>query len=102
MNRTFSTIYLKYCSDVDVDVAASPAATWTVFDISDTMQFLQLDKASSISQLIRGKWNLNWHIFNGITTSVSNLSLSSSNVHPIIFVLYSKDIIVIVFLLFPL
>ena len=61
-------------------------------------------KSTSISQLIKGKWrNLQKLLkyFNETTTSTSNVLLSAGALH-IILVLYSKDLLGIVFLLFIL
>ena len=72
------------------------AATLVVIDISDITHSFQNGKSSSNSQLINGKpRNLQKLLkyFNG--TSASNVLFLSSGV-PIIFVLYSKDLLVIV------
>ena len=66
------------------------------FNISHIIQFFDLGKSSSISHLINGKskdlQNL-LKYFNVATTSVSNVL---PGVLPIIFVLYPKDLLVVV------
>ena len=74
------------------------AATAGVLDISDIIRYLEHDKLSSISQLIKGKSKDIQKLlkfFNGTTTSASNILLSFS-VPSIIFILYSKDLLFIV------
>ena len=74
-----------------------------VIDTSDIIYSFDHDKSSSILQLIKGK-SRNLHkllkCFNGTTTAFH--VILSSSVLPIIFVLYSKDLLVIVFFLFIL
>ena len=85
-------------------LALELAVTAGALDISDITQYLDHDKSSSISQLINGKsrdLQKSLKYFNGATTSASNL-FSLSGVLPIIFVLYSKDLLVVVLLLFIL
>ena len=68
--------------------------------ISD-MQFFDHNKSSSISQLIKGKSRYLQKLlkyYNGTTTSVSNVLLLAG-VLPIIFALYSKDLLTNVLLL---
>ena len=75
-----------------------------VLDISDITQYLDHDKSSSISQLIKGKFRDFQKLlkcFNGTTTSGSNLP-SLYGVLPISFVLYSKDLLAAVLLSFIL
>ena len=63
--------------------------------ISDIMQFFDHNKSSSISQLIKGKSRYLQKLlkyYNGTTTSVSNVLLLAG-VLPIIFALYSKDLL---------
>ena len=71
--------------------------------MSNITQYLDLDKTSYISQLIKGKSRdqklLNY--FDRTTTSASNL-LSLFGVLSINFVLYSKNLLVVVLLLFIL
>ena len=77
----------------------SPSAL-NVLDISDITQFFAHLKLSSISQLINGKSRDLQKLlkyFNGATTSASNILLLFS-VLPIIFVLYSKVLLVVVLL----
>ena len=79
-------------------------ATAAVFDISDTTQYLEHDKSSSVSQLSKGKSRDLQKLlkyFHGTTTSASNILLSVG-VLPIIFVLYSKGLLDVVLLLFIL
>ena len=110
----FSVIYLKwyirswYCiwnftSGVDVPwirLVFGLAATSGFLYISDIVHSFDHDKSSSISQLINGK-SRNFHkllkYFNGTTTSVSYVLLSFGLFH-INFVLYSKDLLVIILL----
>ena len=75
-----------------------------VIDFSDIIHSFDNDKSSSISQLINGKSRDLQKLlkyFNRATTSASNILLSSGVV-PINFVLYSKDLLVFVLLLFIL
>ena len=75
-----------------------------VIDISDITHYLDQDKSSSISQLINGKLRDLQKLlkyFNETTTSTSNILLLLG-VLPINFVLYLKDLLVIVLLLFIL
>ena len=68
-----------------------------VIDISDLIHSFDHDKLSSVSKLINGKSrNLQKLLkyFNVTTTSVCNVLLPFG-VLPIIFVLYSKDLLVI-------
>ena len=77
-------------------------ASGAVLDISDIIYFFVHLKSSSISQLIKCKSrNLQKLLkyFNRATTSVSNL-LAITSVSPVIFALYSKDLLVVVLLLF--
>ena len=77
-------------------------ATAAILDISDTTQYFDHDKSSSISQLIKGESRDLQKLlkyFNGTTTSASDILLSFG-VLLIIFVLYSKDLLVVVLLLF--
>ena len=71
--------------------------------MSNITQYLDLDKTSYISQLIKGKSRdqklLNY--FDRTTTSASNL-LPLFGVLSINFVLYSKNLLVVVLLLFIL
>ena len=70
-----------------------------VIDISYIMHSFNYDKSSVISQLLNGESRDLQKLlkyFNGTTTSASNIFLSSG-VLPITFVLYSKDLLVIVF-----
>ena len=81
--------------------------TSSVPDISDIIKFLDHDKSSSVSQLIKGKPRYLQKLikyFNGTTTSASNLLLSVGLFH-IIFVLsyYSiQDLLYAVLLLLML
>ena len=75
-----------------------------VLDISDTIQVFFHDKSSSILLLIKGNSrDLQKLIkyFNGTGTSVS-IVLLSADVLPFVFVLYSKNLLVVVSLLFIL
>ena len=75
-----------------------------IIGIADIIYSFNHDKSSSISQLINGKSRYLQKLLkyvNGTTTSVSNILLSS-DVLPISFVFYSKDLFVIVLLLFNL
>ena len=77
-------------------------ATLSVLDISDITQFFVHLKSSSISHLINGKsrdFQKLLKYFNGIATSASNILLSF-DVLPIVFIFYSKDLLVVVLLLF--
>ena len=69
------------------------------------LQSFNHDKSSSISQLMKAKSKapkkLLKYFFNGKTTYVFNLLLLAG-VPPIIFVLFSKDLLVFVLLLFTL
>ena len=81
------------------------SASACVIDISDIIvHSFELEKSSSISQLINDK-SINLQkllkYFNGTRTSVFNLLLPFGAL-PIIFVLYSEDLIVIVSSLFIL
>ena len=83
------------------------AGTSRVLDISDIIQFLVHDKSSSVSQLVKGKSrNLRKLLkhANGTTKQQQSKStiLLSAGVLPVIFVLYSKDLLVVVLLLFIL
>ena len=78
------------------------AGTAGVFDVSDIIKYLDHGKSRSISQLIKDKlrdFQKLLRYFNGTTISTSNILLSS-RVLQIIFVLYSKDLTVVVLLLF--
>ena len=80
------------------------AVTGAVLDISEFMQFRDHDKSGSISQLINGKSRHHQKLlkyFNGTTTSVSKLLLWTG-VFPILFVLYSENLLVVVLSLFIL
>ena len=77
------------------------AGSARVFDISGIMQYLGHDKWSSISQLIKDRLRDLQKLlkyFNETTTSASNIFLSFG-VLRVIFVLYSKDLLVFVLLL---
>ena len=78
-------------------LVADLAGTSEVFDISDVIQFLVHLKSSSISKLIKGKLRDLQNLLE-TKTSVSNLLLSAG-VLPIIFVLYSKDLLVVALLI---
>ena len=74
------------------------AATSVLFNILEITQFLDKDKWSSISQLIKGKSRDLQKLlkyFNGTATSVSNVLLLVG-VLSISSVLYSKDLLVVV------
>ena len=80
------------------------AGTAGVLDISDMIQYVDYGKSSSISQLIKARSRDLQKLvkyLNGIATSATNILLSFG-VLPIIFVLYSKDLLVVVLLLFIL
>ena len=75
-----------------------------VIDISDIIHAFDHTKSISVSQLINSKSRYIKKLlqyFNGTTTSVSNIFLLFCLV-PVNFVLYSKDFLVIVLLLFIL
>ena len=75
--------------------------TAMVLHIWDPTQYLDHDKSSSISQLIKEKsrdLQKLLRYFNGTTISASNIV--SFGVLPIIFVLYSKHLLAVVLLLF--
>ena len=75
-----------------------------IIDISDITHPFEHDKSKSISQWINGKSRNLQKLLkycNGTTTSVSNVLLSY-DVFPIIFLLYSKDLLFIILLLFIL
>ena len=101
-----STIYLKSCT-VNVSAMArlgELAITGAVLYFSDFTQFFNHDKSSSISLLIKGKSKDLQKLLkysNETTTSAFNVLLLIC-VFPIIFVLYSKDLLVIILLLFIL
>ena len=101
-----STIYLKSCI-VNVSAIArldELAITGAVLYFSDFTQFFNHDKSSSISLLIKGKSKDLQKLLkysNETTTSAFNVLLLIC-VFPIIFVLYSKDLLVIILLLFIL
>ena len=98
----FSAIYLKCSSVVCVGTIrglGGLACKLSLLYISDIIQFLDHKISSSTSQLIKGKSrNLQKLLmdFNG-TTIVSNALLSSDTL-PIIFVLYSREFLALVFL----
>ena len=74
-------------------------ATASALNITDILPFLDNNKSSSTSQLIKGKSRVLKKLlkcFNGITTSLFN-ELLFTGVHPIIFVMYSKDLLGIIF-----
>ena len=101
-----STIYLKSCT-VNVSAIArlgELTITGAVLYFSDFTQFFNHDKSSSISLLIKGKSKDLQKLLkysNETTTSAFNVLLLIC-VFPIIFVLYSKDLLVIILLLFIL
>ena len=102
----FSVIYLKCCSICFCCFSATGlgrlATTAAVLDISEIIHSFEYYESSSISQLIKGKSrNLQKLLkyFNGTTGSVSNVLLLLG-MPPIIFILYSKDLLVAVLLLF--
>ena len=81
--------------------------TSRVLDISDIIQFLVHGKSSSVSQLVKGKSrNLRKLLKHANETTKQQQSKStillSAGVLPVIFVLYSKDLLVVVLLLFIL
>ena len=85
------------------------SATAAVLDISDIIQFFDLDKLSSILQLkvnleiFNGFFNFLLKCFNGTITSVSNLIyILSAGMLSFVFVLYSEDLLFLVLLLFIL
>ena len=83
---------------VNVSSAGLARSTTGFLDISDIAQFFAQFFASSISQLIKGKlrdFQKLLKYFNGTTTSVFNLWLLFG-MHPINFVLYSKNLLVAV------
>ena len=75
-----------------------------LFNISDITQSSDHAKSSSISQLIKGQsrdLQKLFKYFNGATTFAFNTPLLAA-VLPVIFVLHSKDLYVVVLLLFNL
>ena len=78
--------------------------TAAVIDISDIIHSFDYDKSSSASRFIKGKSRNHKKLlkyFYGATTSGFKVSLSSAGL-PVIFFSYSKDLLVIVLLLFIL
>ena len=96
-----SVVAIAATSETD-ELAFLLLATLAVLDISDITQFFVHLKSGSISQLINGKsrdFQKLLKYSNETATSASNILLSF-DVLPIVFVLYSKDLLVVVLLLF--
>ena len=104
LSMKFSINYLK-CSPVVCIAATSRIdglasglpGTADVIDFSDIIHYFDHDKSSSISKLTKGKsrdLEKQPKYFNGMTTSASNILLLFGAL-PIIFVLSSKELIVI-------
>ena len=98
-------LFIRNLAEVFVVAATGRfPATAVVLDISDTRQYLDHDKSSSVLQVIKGKLKDLQKLlkyFNGTTTSVFNVLLSPA-VLATISVLYSKDLLVGILWLFIL